>query len=267
MIKYIGKAVKYSPGNELKNKNIVYISNKNTINIIKIIYENQKIKNYEIVQKVTSFNYIDSIVTGENIICILSRLKFSFYTEKNINNYVPIRDLEKKDEKILIIKEKILIFNNKDNYLELKEYDLNLDKNELFNILLKIKNDDTIENINSKIICIYNNYYINFINLNTHQLMNIINFPENVIFSPSFCYNLIHFREGNKIRIAKFDKKKLIFKYIKDLTIDIFDDNYVNRISFIKNNKIFFAGTITSYNIFYVDNSFVSEVKIFDYDI
>ncbi len=163
------------------------------------------------------------------------------------------------DKKILIIEIK-----NKD-LLNIKEYDLFLSDFMNFNVSCNLEENDKVKNIGSNIIYIYNEKYIYFICLITHQIINKFTFDKEYKFIPCFYNNIVLFQKENCVKIAKFNKKKLTFKVVDEKILDILNyDIYSNIYIVNAKNKIIFCGNINIFEEEYGDYDFVSEIKIFE---
>ena len=258
---------------ELKNNIIIYCSDFGKISIIKILPKSENNKAFKTLQVVEVKNKILEIFTCKNLLYI--------NLENGLNLYKNISDEEKfeyslkqtidlqKNEKVLINNKKILIVNIKSkDLLNIKEYDLFLSDFINFNILCIMNKNDKINNISSNIIYIYNEKYVYFISLITHQVINKFTFENNKFkFIHGLYDNLILFQRENCVKIAKFDKKHITLNVIDEKILNILsDDLYSGNYVINTKNKMIFIGNIKVFLEEYGDYNFISEIKIFEYN-
>ena len=257
---------------ELKNNIIIYCNDSQKVSIIKILPKSENDKPFKTLQILETKNKIFNIFTSSNLLYI------QFEKELNLYNNISEKNEEKfeysfkqkidfqKNEKVLVNDKKLLIvtIKNKD-LLNIKEYDLFLSDFIDFNLSCNLEKNDKVKNIGSNIIYIYNEKYIYFISLITHQIINKFTFDKDYIFIPCLYNNLALFQKENYVKIAKFDKKKFTFKIVDEKILDILNyDMYSNIYIVNAKNKIIVVGNINIFEEEYGGYNYVSEIKIFE---
>ena len=257
---------------ELKNNIILYCNDYKKVSIIKILPKSENNKAFKTLQVIETKNKIYKIFTNNNLLYIQLENELNLYKNILENNEEKFEYLFKQkidlqvNEKVIINNKKILIvtIKNKD-LLNIKEYDLFFSDSVNFNVSCNIGKYDKIKNIGSNIIYIYNENYIYFICLITHQVINKFTFDKEYKFIPCFYNNIVLFQKENCVKIAKFNKNNFTFKFIDEKILDILNYSMYSKIYIVKaKNKIVFCGKINIFEEEYGDYDYISEIKIFE---